>query len=135
MRKREKSKRIEEPEVPTASLVDIAFLIIIFFIMTTTLTLTRGIVADMPSAQREEAPPGSTKIPIVNLNEGSLSFNDRRLSFEELREELRALQLHRKEGEGKVVMFEASGNVEYQRYFEILSAISASGGVVAFVSE
>jgi len=135
MRRHDRRKQLEEPEVPTASLVDIAFLIIIFFIMTTTLTLTKGIVADVPSAQREEAAPQTAKTPTVHINADTISFNDKQVSLEQLGRELHDLGLQQQKGAGKVVMVEANGNVDYQRYFEIVSAISASGGVIAFVSK
>ena len=134
MQKRLK-KRIEEFEVPTASLVDIAFLIIIFFIMTTTLAVTRGIRADMPSAQKEQSTPNNEKTPIVNLNGPNLTLNDQSVTLEQLGKQLLEQRFDLKTDDGKVVMFEASGEVDYQRYFEVIATISSTGGVIAFVTE
>ena len=134
MRKRHKKEK-PEPEVPTSALSDIAFLLIIFFIVATTLAATTGIVADMPSGERSEDTQSADQTPIVNLADGSLRFNETPMDLPGLEKELLALRLDLKENSEKVVMFEVTGKAPYQQYFEILAAISNAGGVVALVTE
>lgn len=134
MRKRIKKER-PEPEVPTSALSDIAFLLIIFFIVATTLAATTGIVADMPSGERSEETETQEQTPIVNLADGVLRFNETPMDLATMEKQLLALSLHDKQGEEKIVMLEVTGRAEYQQYFEILAAISNAGGIVALVSE
>jgi len=134
-RRRHQEKR--ELEIPTDSVSDIAFLLIIFFILTTTLATLSGFEAEMPSAQAAQDKPakGDDKTPTVQLANGRLMFNEQEVSTEELRERLLDLRLAAREGEGRIVMLEAAGRVDYQAYFTAMAAISAAGGIVAIVEE
>jgi len=122
-----------EPEVPVSSFSDIAFLLIIFFILVTSLAQLTGLQTELPAAEASEARPEKT--PTVTLTESRMQFNDAELTLPMLREQLAALGLADKSGEGKVVLLEASGRVAYQSYYQVLAAISAAGGVVGIMQE
>ena len=47
-------KQVEEPEIPTASMADIAFLLIVFFMLTSVFAETRGINFSIPQSDEEE---------------------------------------------------------------------------------
>jgi biopolymer transport protein ExbD len=132
---RRKEKR--DLEIPTDSVSDIAFLLIIFFILTTTLSKLTGFTAELPAAAaaQQQAARTDAKTPTVQLASGKLLFNEQEVSMAALRERLLDLQLAHKQGEAKVVMLEAAGKVDYQTYYEAMAAISGAGGVVAIVEE
>ena len=132
---RRKEKR--DLEIPTDSVSDIAFLLIIFFILTTTLSKLSGFPVELPSADpsQKQAAATDTKTPGVQIVEGKLLFNEQEVSLDALRDRLLDLQLGKKQGQEKVVMLEAAGNVDYQTYYEAMAAISAADGVVAIVEE
>lgn len=131
---RRKEKR--ELEIPTDSVSDIAFLLIIFFILTTTLSKLTGFTAELPAAAAsQQAAKTDAKTPTVQLADGKLLFNEQEVAMDALRERLLDLRLGTKQGEEKVVMLEAAGKVDYQVYYEAMAAISAAGGVVAIVEE
>ncbi|MFM9194476.1 MAG: ExbD/TolR family protein [Planctomycetia bacterium] len=132
-----KRKEKKDLEIPTDSVSDIAFLLIIFFILTTTLSKLSGFTAELPSANASDKQAAKTdaKTPTVQLGNGKILFNDQEVSVATLAERLLDLQLAGKQGEDKVVLLEAVGKVDYQSYYEILAAISAAGGVVAIVEE
>jgi len=123
--------------IPTDSVSDIAFLLIIFFILTTTLSKLSGFTAELPSADasQKQVAATDTKTPGVQIAGGKLLFNEQEVSLDTLRDRLLDLQLGKKEGQEKVVMLEAAGKVDYQSYYEAMAAISAAGGVVAIVEE
>lgn len=131
---RRKEKR--DLDIPTDSVSDIAFLLIIFFILTTTLSKLSGFTAELPSADasQKQAAATDTKTPGVQIAGGKLLFNEQEVSLDTLRDRLLDLQLG-KEGQEKVVMLEAAGAVDYQTYYQAMAAISAAGGVVAIVEE
>ena len=132
---RRKEKR--DLDIPTDSVSDIAFLLIIFFILTTTLSKLSGFTAELPSADasQKQAAATDTKTPGVQIAGGKLLFNEQEVSLDTLRDRLLDLQLGKKEGQEKVVMLEAAGAVDYQTYYQVMAAISAAGGVVAIVEE
>ena len=132
-----KRKEKKDLEIPTDSVSDIAFLLIIFFILTTTLSKLSGFTAELPSANASDKQAAKTdvKTPSVQLGNGKLIFNEQEVSAAALKDRLLDLRLGSKQGEEKVVLLEAAGKVDYQTYYEVLAAISAAGGVVAIVEE
>jgi biopolymer transport protein ExbD len=131
--KRERRKR--DTVVPTDSLSDVAFLLIIFFILTTSIQRLTGFQAEIPSAERAEQSPQAEKMPSIKLNGGSMTLNDQPVDATLLRAKLADLQLSSRAESERVIVVEASGRVPYQQYFEVLSAISGAGGVVGLLSE
>ncbi|MCX7415138.1 MAG: biopolymer transporter ExbD [Planctomycetota bacterium] len=132
-----KRKETKELEIPTDSVSDIAFLLIIFFILTTTLSKLSGFTAELPSADasQKQAAKTDAKTPSVQLAGGKLLFNEQEVSLQTLQDRLLDLRLGSKDGEEKVVLLEAGGKVEYQTYYAAMAAISTAGGVVAIVEE
>ncbi len=130
-------KETKELEIPTDSVSDIAFLLIIFFILTTTLSKLSGFTAELPSADasQKQAAKTDAKTPSVQLAGGKLLFNEQEVSLQTLQDRLLDLRLGSKDGEEKVVLLEAGGKVEYQTYYAAMAAISTAGGVVAIVEE
>ena len=129
-----KEKKHRNGEIPTGSFSDIAFLLIIYFLVATTLVKVKTITADLPSGQK--APQAQLdKTPVVKLNGPQMLFNDKPVDMAQLEVRLAALDLHLAEGAKKVIMLESTANTPYENYFHALAAISANGGVVALVEE
>lgn len=135
MRKKySKEKKHRSGEIPTGSFSDIAFLLIIYFLVATTLVKVKTITADMPSGQK--SPQAQTdKTPTVKLNGPQIFFNDNPVDIPELEARLAALELGAAEASKKVIMLESTSNTPYENYFHALAAISANGGVVALVED
>lgn len=135
LRKRySREKKHRSGEIPTSSFSDIAFLLIIYFLVATTLVKVKTITADLPSGEKSTTSQ-SEKTPIINLQGDVIRFNDRKVDIPALNERLAALKLEEKEAAGKVIMLEATEGTPYDHYFQALAAISANGGVVAIVEE
>jgi biopolymer transport protein ExbD len=62
-------------------------------------------------------------------------FNEKQIDMRELRKQLAELKLPEKTENERVVLLEASGNVTYQSYFDVMASISAAGGVTAILQE
>lgn len=135
MRRRERGeKKHRSGEVPTGSFSDIAFLLIIYFLVATVLVKVKSITADLPSGEKSSQSQ-SAKTPTVSLKDSLIMFNDRKVDLPELNDRLAALDLFEKEGDKKVILLESSKGTPYENYFQALAAISANGGVVALVEE
>ena len=135
MRKRySREKKHRSGEIPTGSFSDIAFLLIIYFLVATTLVKVKTITADLPSGEKSSQTE-SEKTPIVNLRGAEVFFNDKKMNVDLLNERLAALELETKEPGDRVVMLESSNGTPYEIYLQALAAISANGGVVAIVEE
>lgn len=128
-------RQLNQDAVPTTSLADMMFLLLIFFIMTTTLARTTGFVTDIPSGSKGQQ-DSQEKTPTVALHDDKITVNDKQnVSLDELRQYVTRLHLEKREGDAKVVIVQATGRVSYQTYYETLAMVQNAGGVVAIVSE
>jgi biopolymer transport protein ExbD len=134
MKRSKQEKKHRSGEIPTGSFSDIAFLLIIYFLVATTLVKVKSITADLPAGEKSTQAQ-SDKTPIINLRGAEVFFNDKRMEMPELNERLAALDLPNQDGEKRVIMLESAKGTPYENYFQALAAISANGGVVAIVEE
>jgi biopolymer transport protein ExbD len=123
-------------ELPVSSFSDIAFLLIIFFLLTTTLQQFLGIEPEMPSGEKSESQE-QEKTNVVAINGGQLHFNDSPVSIGALERELAKLNLDDKPAESveRVILLEAVGNVPYEMYYRVMVAIHQAGGAISPVEE
>lgn len=135
MRRKFHIRQLNQDAVPTTSLADMMFLLLIFFIMTTTLTKTTGFVTDIPSGTQGKQDT-QEKTPTIALHDEKITVNDTQdMSMNDLRAYVTRLRLDQRQGDGKVVIVSAAGKVSYQTYYETLAMVQMAGGVVAIVSE
>jgi biopolymer transport protein ExbD len=127
-------KKRREMAIPTDSFSDIAFLLIVYFLVATTLVKVKSITADLPAGEKSSSAQ-SDKTPTVNLRGNEIFLNDKPLDLPELNARLAALELPALAPEKRVVLLESAAGTPYQNYFQALAAISANGGVVAIVEE
>jgi len=127
-------KQRRDAEVPVSAFSDIAFLLIIFFILATTLVQVSGVITEIPSGEQAQTEQ-EEETPTVRLQGDRVLLGEKRVDMKELRRRLANMKLHEKAGDAKVVLLEASGNVTYQNYFDVMASISAAGGVTAILQE
>jgi biopolymer transport protein ExbD len=127
-------KNRRSSDIPVDSFSDIAFLLIIYFMVATTLVKVKSVTADLPAGEKSTQAK-SEKTPIINLRGGEVFFSDKPVKMDELNERLAALDLPNQDGEKRVIMLEAAKGTPYENYFKVLAAISANGGVVAIVED
>jgi biopolymer transport protein ExbD len=61
-----------EAEIPTASMADIAFLLIIFFMVTTVFSATKGLELSLPSEEKQDAPTEREEAVFIHIYEDQL---------------------------------------------------------------
>lgn len=132
--RRRQSKKHRSGAIPTDSFADIAFLIIIYFLIATTLVKVKTITADLPTGEKQ-ADAQIDKTPTLNLRDDEMYFNDNLVTVETLNKRLEVLNLADKPDGDRVILLEATDETPYEIYFQALAAISANGGVVALVEE
>ena len=135
MPKQFKKKQLTDEAIPTVSLIDISFLLIIFFILTTTFQKGTGFVTEIPGGEKGQVQQQQQKTPTIALQAHKILFNDDPVTLQKLRKKLEDLRLDQQTAEGKVILLEASENIAYQDYFEIMAMVTAAGGAVAIVRD
>jgi len=118
-------------DVDVTSFSDIAFLLIIFFVLTTTFTRLTGMALTVPSSTQDPARKSDAEWPTVVLAAGTMQFEEREVTLEELRDRLAALRLPEKKDEQRFIVLESAPDVAYNRYFQVVTAIARAGGVLA----
>jgi biopolymer transport protein ExbD len=132
MKRSKQEKKHRTGEIPVDSFSDIAFLLIIYFLVATTLVKVKSITADLPAGEKSTQAQ-SEKTPIINLRGSEIFFNDKPANIAELNERLAALKLGEQSPDKRVIMLESAKGTPYENYFQALAAISANNGVVALV--
>ena len=133
MHKMPKKKMLTQDAIPTTSLADMMFLLLIFFIMTTTLSRVTGIVTDMPAGSKTQQAQAEKNITL-GLHNGQVTVDDKPMTTEEAERYLKGLHLQQRSDDARVVILSATGSENYQFYFRALSMIQACGGIVAIES-
>lgn len=140
--KRIGKKRQGDIEPDLTSFSDIANLLIIFFILTTTLARPWGRTVDMPSAAtppQQEREQSDT--PTVNLTRDRITIaeggkeGEKEVTMNELRQYLWKKNFPKMDDKHKSVSVETSDDVPYERYYQVVTAIAAAGGVVAILTD
>jgi len=132
--RKKQEKRHRTGEIPTGSFSDIAFLLIIYFLVATTLVKVKSITADLPTGEKQ-SDAAVDKTPIVNLRGSKIFFSDKEVTIDNLNARLAALKLSEQTPDKRVIMLESTKMTSYESYFQALAAISSNGGVVALVEE
>ena len=134
MARRKKRRSVAEANIGPFS--DIAFLLIIFFILTTTLARLAGNRLDIPAAQ-ESTKKSDADQPTITLSGERILWgaSERAIPLKELRGRLYELDLPAKDPGRRVVVINCSPNVIYQRYYEVMMAITEAGGVLGIVAD
>lgn len=129
-------KRSAEAEVNVGPFSDIAFLLIIFFILTTTLSMMAGNKLNIPSA-RESQKKSPVEQPTVTLSAEGISWgqNPKNITLDELRVRLIELNLQAKPEGKRIVVLSSAPSVPYQQYFEVMMAVNDAGGILGMVAE
>lgn len=129
-------KQRRDSEIPVSAFSDIAFLLIIFFILTTTLSMLAGNKLDIPST-RESKKKSAVEQPTVTLSAEGITWggSPKSITLDELRARLIEMDLQNKPSGKRIVVLNSAPKVPYQRYFEVMMAINDAGGILGMVAE
>lgn len=131
-----KKKPFREPEINLASLVDIAFLLLVFFILTTTFSKTAGNKVSIPSGSTDSSKKQEKQIT-VSLKPGEIRYGEKSeiVSLEVLRQMLVKENFLAKDSSQRIVILDSDKAVSYDEYFQVVMAIAKANGVVALVDQ
>jgi biopolymer transport protein ExbD len=129
-----RKKRRAEGEVDVSSFSDVAFLLIIFFILTTTFKVLGGQELNIPSGEDGESK--DQKQLTINLSGNKILYGeDSKSTFtlRQLRAQLASEELSTKKEDERMVVLQSDANVVYQRYYNVMLAIRDADGIVALI--
>lgn len=118
----------EEAEIPTASMADIAFLLIIFFMTTTNFARERGLKFVLPEKkdQPQEVKIKSENLLKISINDkGELFINDEEARWENLEREVK---LRLEKNPNLIIIIRTHGDAPYDYMIRAFDAVKAAGG-------
>jgi biopolymer transport protein ExbD len=120
----------KDAAIDITSLVDIVFLLLLFFVVTTTFRESPGLKMDLPETTSEAGVKlKEAVIRIVPEGEGSAIFLlDDKVTLDDLPEKLKNL-LAQQDEENRSVVVEADRNVRFQTVFEVLDIARQAGAL------
>ena len=132
-------KKKRSHEIPTSSMADIAFLLLIFFLVTTTMDMDKGIPMILPERGGEvKINPKNIAKVLINAS-GDVLFDGEVVREDQvLKELLRTRIKERGDADGKpklIVSIKTDRETEYDRYITILDIVKDAGATKISIAE
>lgn len=132
-----KTTEPRQPEINVGSFADIAFLLIIFFILTTQFLKPAGAKLQMPAGTEDKKQQTDQQLTI-SLSPGLIRYGQegRRVTFDELRAALEEENFPGKEHDrDRIVIIDSTDDVPYEQYYRVIMAVRSAGGVLALLEQ
>ena len=119
-----RTKRRDAITPDITPMVDVVFLLLIFFMLSTTFIVSPGIRIDLPQAEAEPVRRERQDLRVKIAAEGVLYVDDQRLSPEDLVERLRAAA---RTDQDTLVVIEADENTAHKHVVEVMDRAKGAG--------
>jgi biopolymer transport protein ExbD len=123
-------------DIDLTAFSDIAFLLIIFFLIATTFVHNSGTKLEIPTGTTDKE-ESQEKLTTIDVTPEKILYNgaSEPIDMASLRVLLQKEGFAKRPEKERMVLIQSASEVECQRYFQIVSAISDAGGVLAMLEE
>ncbi len=126
-------KKVRIAEIPSGSLADIAFLLLIFFMVATTIDMDKGIGIVLPSAQDSEIEMSKKNITNILIDpRGTVLMDEKEIAIQDIRTKVEALQFQNPK---MVFSVKAHPLTKYRTYIEVLDQLKQAKTRVISIAE
>ncbi len=127
-----KRKRSKLKDIPSASMADIAFLLLVFFLVTTTISMDKGIGQVLPAIGEvlEVNPKNITKV-LVNAT-GQVLHDDELVSLSQLRTKIKSMLA---QNDKLIVSVKTHPQTKHQAYVDVLDQLKQAGATRISIAE
>jgi len=120
-----KREREEEVEIPTASMADIAFLLIIFFMVTTVFAREKGLKMLLPEKQAQTVKLKSEKMLVLSVNpRGEIFAGDKQISLQDVQSEVKKKL---EENPKAIILIKTHELAPYKRMIDVFDEVKQTG--------
>ena len=126
--KLKRGKLLVDP--PTSASSDIAFILIIFFLVCASVQPETGIAQDLPQTESKEEKRDQSQNLEVSITPSSLVLNGSPLSLEAFRGRIAAALGEKTREADKVVVVKSAPDTAYDRWIRVSQAIDQAGGIM-----
>jgi biopolymer transport protein ExbD len=130
LKNRPRGEGLTEPDLN--SLVDIAFCLLLFFLLATTFLKTAGGRMEIPSGANSSQ---QSKSLAINLSADGIRWGEKakQVEFDELLGLLVGEKLPGRPEAERLVVLDSKGDVPFEMYFKVVMAIRQTGGILTLV--
>lgn len=122
-----RERRHEEPEISLTPLIDVVFLLLIFFMVSTTFTRITEITVDLPEAQATPSERERNVIDVIIDVQGRYFVDDRLLVNRQTDTLRRALEEQAGDKEAPTVLISADAKTPHQAVITAMDAARQAG--------
>jgi len=123
MRFRTRSR--DDVQLDMTPLVDVVFLLLIFFMLSTSLSVNPGIKIDLPKSSAEQVKKKKTTLRVAIEAGGRIYLEGKKLSLTQLRE--RFMVVGKQHGDDALIVIEADKKVFHGLVVKVMDAAKSSG--------
>ena len=125
-----RNRKTPEPHIPFISLADIAWQIIIFFLVASTFAMSNSLNLDIPAASAKQDSPQQPKTITVQATDAQVLVDGKPVPIERLQAYIADLLKGKKSEQERAVIMEGKDDLSFQRDADIMYAIQRAGGVL-----
>lgn len=129
-----KTTQKTDASIPLSSMADVAFLLIIFFMLTSTMVQESGIELTLPQAKKTEQKKTREK-SIVISKKGQYYLNGVPMSPEAIEQALTDLLKGAKDDEARSVTIKADKSIEWQTVVTAIDIVNRLDGILVLIME
>ncbi len=119
------TRKQDDVQLDMTPLVDIVFLLLIFFMLSTSLSVNPGIKIDLPKSSAEQVKKKKTTLRVAIEAGGHIFLEGKKLSLEQLREKFAVVG--KAKGDDALVVIEADRKVYHGLVVKVMDAAKTSG--------
>ncbi len=115
-----KKKRDRDAEIPMSSLADIAFLLLIFFLVTTTIDMDKGLGIVLPAkGEQTEVAKQNISNLLVNAS-GQILLDEEQVSLRDIQQ---LVEQKLQQNPNLIISVKTARQTTYQRYVDVLDEL------------
>jgi len=114
----------EDPHIELTPMVDVVFLLLIFFMISTTFVETPGIEVNLPESSARQLEKEPDEIKVYVAKDGDIFFGEQKVTFDQFKDRLAERSAELKE---KNFLLLADREARHGRVVQIMDAARAAG--------
>ncbi len=119
------TRKRDEVELDITPLIDVVFLLLIFFMLSTSLSVNPGIKVDLPKAAAEQVRKKKLTLRVAIAADGRIYLEGKKLALDKLKKEF--ARVGRKKNNDVLVVIEADRKVYHGRVVKVMDAAKSAG--------
>ena len=122
-------------EPPAMAAPDIAFILIVFFLVCASVQPDTGKSQTLPRTEEQSEPEAQSNTLEVSMTKGAVVLNGEMVSAQEVAPRVRSLLSGARRDEDRIVVIKSSDDTPYERWINVTTAVESAGGIITLELE